>query len=50
MILSAFETGDDYYWKEVMVVWFGMEYGIPEQVIAHLKGIDWKSVGVPSEW
>lgn len=50
MILSAPETGVDYYWKEVMVVWFGMEYGIPEQVIAHLKNVDWNSVGVPSGW
>ncbi len=50
MILSAPETGADYDWKEVMVVWFGMEYGIPEQVIAHLKDVDWNSVGVASGW
>ena len=37
-------------WRELMVVLFGMEYGIPEQVISTLIGIDWMAVGRPTGW
>lgn len=37
-------------WRELMVVWFGMEYDIPEQVISTLIGIDWMAVGRPTGW
>ncbi len=50
MILSWPETGEDYYWREVMVVWFGVEYGIPDQLIAHLSGLNFPEIGIPCGW
>jgi hypothetical protein len=35
-------TGDE-DWRQMLVLWFGTEYGIPQPVLDHLLQLDWQS-------
>lgn len=34
-------TGDE-DWREMLVLWFGTEYGIPQAVLDHVLQLDWQ--------